>query len=149
MTNPTAFPKPAKKKKPTKTASEERHSAAIHEMRCIVTRYGTVIEHHCFTGGGGRQNHFKTIPLAPWMHTKDERQAMSASVLCGADVKHKSKSAISCLLGGTIYPALHENRKLFAGTYGTETELLLKTYEKLNAIGKLEPGARKIWEAMW
>ena len=121
-----AQPKPTRKKKPvSRTASEQRHCDAIHEMRCIVTRHGTVIEHHCFTGGGGRRNHFKTIPLAPWMHTRVERQAR-----------------------GTIYPALHENRKLFAETYGTETELLCKTYEKLDAIGKLEPGAREIWEKL-
>lgn len=119
--------KPTKKKKPVyKTASEKRHSAAVHKMECIVLEAPViVIEHHCFTGGGGRKNHFKTIPLAPWLHTEPDRRKWHG-----------------------LYPALHENRKLFAEKHGTEKELLLKTYEKLDALGKLEPKARAEWEGM-
>ncbi len=121
------IPKPSKKTKRTKrTASEKRHSAAIHEMRCIVTGQPTVIEHHCFNGGGGRKDHFKTIPLAPYMHTKVLRQAY----------------------GLTTRRAIHENRKLFEETYGTENELLLRTYEALDNVGRLEPKAREIWGGM-
>lgn len=124
-----AQPKPIKHKKPKgRTASEKRHCDAIHALPCIVTGYQPVIWHHCFTGGGGRSDDFKTIPLFPALHTENIRRSMIAGGLM------------------SILCAIHENKKLFEDTYGTENELLCKTYEKLDAIGKLEPGARKIWE---
>ncbi len=121
--------KPTKKRKPVyKTASEQRHCDAIHALPCIVTGLSQVIWHHCFTGGGGRKNHFKTIPLHPAFHTKEQRQSYPDN--------------------SRYYPALHENRTRFFLRYGTETELLCRTYKKLDALGKLEPAAREIWEAL-
>lgn len=125
-----AQPKPVRKKKPkNRSASEQRHCDAIHALPCIVTGWSPVIWHHCFTGGGGRGNDFKTIPLFPALHTEDIRRSMQAIAM-------------------SIVCAIHENRMLFANTYGTERELLIKTYEKLDAMGRLEPKAREIWESL-
>lgn len=99
-------------------------------MACIVTGCVLVIWHHVDTGIGRKKNDFMTIPLHPSLHTKDERLKYQR---LGYD--HLSY-------------AVHENKFIFENSFGTETELLLKTYERLDAINRLEPLAREIWESM-
>lgn len=124
-------PKPAKKTKRTKrTASEQRHCDAIHEMCCAVTGLRPVIWHHVNTGMGRKKNDFMTIPLIPALHTKDEREAAFRA-------------------GYPTYGfAIHERRARFEENNGTESELLYEVYRVLDVTGKLEPGARAIWESL-
>lgn len=53
------------------TAAQKRRWSAIVELGCIVGPSvgckGRITVHHCFTGGGGRKDHDKTIPLC-WGH---------------------------------------------------------------------------------
>lgn len=52
------------------TAAQKRRWDKIVELGCIVSKdacAGRTTIHHCFTGGGGRKDHDKTIPLC-WEH---------------------------------------------------------------------------------
>lgn len=117
--------KPRKKKRTYKTVSEKRHMDAVAELGCVACetwRHSARdrMVHHCFTGMGRRKVHFKTISLCYDHHQRG---------------------------GGSAW-AFHVHPEKFKENYGTEEELLFRTYAKLNTIGKLEPGARKIWEEM-
>ncbi len=128
-----SLPKPTKRKKPVyKTASEKRHMDAVAKLGCIVYGHRIVRVHHCDTGMGRKKNHFMTIPLHPALHTKEEREAYARE---------------QDFYVYTGY-AIHENKTWFECNLYTETELLCRTYEKLDAIGKLEDGAREIWESI-
>lgn len=51
------------------TAAEKRHWDAVLKLGCIIGGEcsGRVTIHHCGTGGGGRKDHKKVIPLC-WGH---------------------------------------------------------------------------------
>lgn len=83
------------------TADQKRRYIAIADLGCIVGPSvfcaGRITIHHCFTGGGGRKDHDKTIPLC-WEHH------MGAQGIDGQRFSKRGWQAI----------------------YGTETELLEK-----------------------
>lgn len=79
----------AKKKSNVATAAQrKRWDHLVRRMGCILTRMGIFHEcggritiHHCGTGGGGRKDHDKVVPLCANMHTGpggiDGRQRLS------------------------------------------------------------------------
>lgn len=91
------------------TAAHRRRWSAIVDFGCIVTVIGLTHAcsyrrtiHHCFTGGGGRKEHDKTICLCWNMHLGEE----------GID-------------GGRL------SKRQWQTKYASETELLEKTEELL------------------
>lgn len=42
---------------------ESRHMARIAQMGCVICAITPVSVHHAETGGGGRRNHMKVLPL--------------------------------------------------------------------------------------
>lgn len=93
------------------TAVQKKRWAAIIELGCIVGPSphceGRMTIHHCFTGGGGRRDHDKTIGLCMGHHTGDD---------------------------GIDGPRLGKRR--WQAKYGTETELLLLTNAMLTSPKK-------------
>ncbi|MDD4892753.1 MAG: Ref family recombination enhancement nuclease [Candidatus Rickettsiella isopodorum] len=79
------------------TAEQERHHKKLRELGCIICGREASI-HHCFTGGGGRKDHDKVIPLCPHHHQHGTEQE----------------------------PSIHPWRKRFEELYGTEQELIDK-----------------------
>lgn len=66
----------AKKKRNVPTAAQRKRWDTIVRMGCILTFMGLFHEcrgritiHHCGTGGGGRKDHDKVVPLCLAMHT--------------------------------------------------------------------------------
>lgn len=66
----------AKKKSREATPAQRRRWEVLRGFGCILTHMGiahhcagrTTI-HHCGTGGGGRKDHDKVVPLCEYMHT--------------------------------------------------------------------------------
>lgn len=48
--------------------AEKEHMARVAEMGCIVCSSRPVSVHHALTGGGGRKNHMKVLPLCYGHH---------------------------------------------------------------------------------
>lgn len=48
--------------------AEREHMAKVAEMPCIVCGNFPVQVHHALTGGGGRKNHMKVLPLCYLHH---------------------------------------------------------------------------------
>ena len=120
-----SLPKPAKKKKSGKTASESLHMDAVAKLGCVVCgsflhTFAPAAIHHCGTTAGGRKNHFKVIGLCDPGHHKGRERGIS----------------------------FHPYHDEFEKRYGTETELLIKTYKRLDVMGRLEPKAREIYLKM-
>lgn len=60
----------AKKKSKAPTAAQKRRREKLRAYGCTLTLmsiphccYGAIAMHHCGTGGGGRKNHDKQVPL--------------------------------------------------------------------------------------
>lgn len=73
---------PAKARRPN--AEERRHWARVAVLPCIVGPEGCkgrMTIHHCGTGGGGRKDHMKVLPLCHEHHLGKE----------GIEGKHMSK----------------------------------------------------------
>lgn len=95
-------------------AAERRHWDALLKLGCILAGriahegfecQGRVTIHHCGTGGGGRKDHLKVLPLC-WEHHLGAK---------GIDGKRMSK-------------------RQWQETYGTEDELLEMLHIRLNQI---------------
>ena len=80
------------------TKAQRARWSRIAEFGCMICGSPAEI-HHCFTGGGGRKNHDKVIPLCPEHHRGAQ----------GIDGRHFGMS-----------------KKKWQTIYGTEQELLDK-----------------------
>lgn len=77
LTGRPVYQKGTKRKSPAKARpsnkAELEHWERVKKLACIVGPEGCnyrglpVTRHHCGTGGGGRKNHMKVIPLC-WEH---------------------------------------------------------------------------------
>jgi len=50
------------------TAKQRKRWEEIRAMGCLVCGEANPQIHHCFTGGGGRKDHDKVIPLCEYHH---------------------------------------------------------------------------------
>lgn len=80
------------------TAAEKRHMSAVASLGCLICRAPATI-HHCGTGGGGRRDHMKVLPLCHHHHQGDE----------GIDAKHNGSP---------------QSKRAWQTKYGSEEELL-------------------------
>lgn len=90
------------KKAPTK--AEKAHMGRVAALRCILPMCGGAATVHHKTGAGGalRSSHWETMPLCPHHHQN-----------------------------GPFGEAVHNGTKTFESKYGTQDELIDRTYHKL------------------
>lgn len=82
------------------TARHRKYWDKVCATGCIIAgceRWAGI--HHCFTGAGGRKDHFKVLPLCHFHHQGDE----------GIDAKHNGSP---------------QSKKAWMKKYGTEEELI-------------------------
>ncbi len=84
------------------TKREQSHLEAVAGLGCIICGAPAQVHHLNAHGMGLRADHFHTIPLCPYHHQQ-----------------------------GPFGEAIHNGKRTFEATYGTEQELLGKVMRKL------------------